>query len=238
MSLMTSSVSRCLKLSRSQISKGHLGTRLSFKAPPCERSCDKLPTPHRSTSDSTMATRSRSQALKHCPLCRDFCTRQVSGLIKDIGLVHASTTGPFHIVCGLGGCQRLFSNFQTYRNHLYSIHTDSDALDLQQPAPLPITSLVCGDGGGGGDDREEDTTCTTAHNRGSSDLLQEAAARFILKTKESHRLTQTTMICIIEDITSFNQIMLGERHYATSEALSAAGVDPQIICSLAPFVSR
>ena len=237
MSLMTSSVSRCLKLSRSQISKGHLGTRLSFKAPPCERSCDKLPTPHRSTSDSTMATRSRSQALKHCPLCRDFCTRQVSGLIKHIGLVHASTTGPFHIVCGLGGCQRLFSNFRTYRNHLYSIHTDSDALDLQQPAPLPITSLVCGDGGGGGDDRE-DTTCTTAHNRGSSDLLQEAAARFILKTKESHRLTQTTMICIIEDITSFNQIMLGERHYATSEALSAAGVDPQIICSLAPFVSR
>lgn len=29
--------------------------------------------------------------------------------------------------------------------------------------------------------------------------------------------------------------MLGELHYATSEALSAAGVDPQIICSLAPL---
>jgi len=108
-------------------------------------------------------------------------------------------------------------------------------LDLPEPAPLPITSLVCGDGGGGGDDSEEDTTSTTAHNRSSSDLLQEAAARFILKTKESHRLTQTSMNCIIEDMTSFNQIMLSELHYATSEALSAAGVDPQIICSLAPL---
>lgn len=96
------------------------------------------------------------------------------------------------------------------------------------------TSLVCGDGGGGGDD-SEDTTSTTAHNRSSSDLLQEAAARFILKTKESHRLTQTSMNCIIEDMTSFNQIMLGELHYATSEALSAAGIHPQIICSLAPL---
>lgn len=43
------------------------------------------------------------------------------------------------------------------------------------------------------------------------------------------------MNCTIEDMTSFNQIMLGELHYATSEALSAAGVDPQIICSLAPL---
>ena len=156
-----------------------------------------------------------TQALKHCPLCRDFCTRQVSGLIKHTGLVHASTSGPFHIVCGLGGCQRLFSNFRTYRNHLYSIHTDSDALDLPEPAPLPITSLVSvGGGGGGGDDggdgSEEDTTFTTAQSRSSSDLLQEAAARFILKTKESHQLTQTSMNCIIKDVTSFNQIMLGE----------------------------
>lgn len=65
--------------------------------------------------------------------------------------------------------------FRTYRNHLCSIHTDSDALDLPEPAPPPITSLVCGDGGGGGDDSEEDTTSTTAHNCSSSDLLQEAA---------------------------------------------------------------
>ena len=131
-------------------------------------------------------------------------------------------------------CQRLFSNFRTYRNHLYSIHTDSDALDLPEPAPLPITSLVSvGGGDDGGDGSKEDTTSTTAQSHSSSDLLQEAAARFILRTIESHRLTQTSMICIIEDVTSFNQIMLGELHYATSEALSAAGVEPQIICSLA-----
>lgn len=188
-------------------------------------------------------------SLKHCPLCRDFCTRQISSLIKHIGLVHGNTTGSFHIECGLGGCPRLFSNFRTYRNHLYSIHTDSDALDL--PEPTPLASLV--DGGGVGDDDsdgcgiadddsdgtigsddEENATSTTT-GPSSSDLLQKAAARFVLKTKESHRLTQTAMNCIIEDVTAFNQITLGELHFAVSERLTAAGVDPQIICSLAPL---
>ena len=47
------------------------------------------------------------------------------------------------------------------------------------------------------------------HTR-SSDLLLEAAARFILKTKETHRLTQTVMNSIIEDVTTFSQVMLGD----------------------------
>jgi len=47
------------------------------------------------------------------------------------------------------GC---FQTSELTLNHLYSIHTDSDMSDLPESAPLPITSLVCGDGGGGGDD--------------------------------------------------------------------------------------
>ena len=83
-----------------------------------------------------------TSTLKLCPLCKDFCTRQVSVLIKHIGLVHATKGTPFHIVCGLGGCQRGFANFHTYRNHVYSIHSDSDSLSNPEPAPVPIASLV------------------------------------------------------------------------------------------------
>lgn len=57
----------------------------------------------------------------------------------------------------------------------------------------------------------------------SADTLKDAAARFILKTKETHRLTQTAMNSIIQDVTIFSQVMLGELHYATSEKLKAAG---------------
>ena len=181
-----------------------------------------------------MTTSVATSTLKHCPLCRDFCTQQISALIKHIGLVHASTATPFHIVCGLGRCQKRFSNFRTYRNHLYSIHTDSDALSIPEPAPVPIASLVCG-GGDDGDDEEDGTSTAMRDRATSSDLLQEAAARFILKTKETHRLTQTAMNSVIEDTTSFSQIMLGELHYAATEKLTAAGVNPQIIGSLAPL---
>ena len=72
------------------------------------------------------------------------------------------------------------------------------------------------------------------HTR-SSDLLQEAAARFILKTKETHRLTQTVMNSIIEDVTTFSQVMLGELHYAITEKLTVARVDPEIVRSLTPL---
>lgn len=174
-----------------------------------------------------------TSTLKHCPLCRDFCTRRVSVLIKHIGLVHATKETPFHITCGLGGCRKTFSNFRTYRNHVYSIHSDGDALSSPESAPLPISSLVCG-GVDDGDDVEEEDGAT--HNRtGYSDIVQEAAARFILKTKETHQLTQTVMNSIIKDTTIFSQIMLGELHYATTEKLTAAGVDSQIIGSLAPL---
>ena len=105
----------------------------------------------------------------------------------------------------------------------------SDALDL--PEPTQLASLVdCGgigddddsDGSGIGDDDsdgtigiddEENATSTTT-GPSSSDLLQKAAVRFVLKTKESHRLTQTSMNCTIEDVTAFNQITLGELHFA------------------------
>lgn len=69
----------------------------------------------------------------------------------------------------------------------------------------------------------------------TSDPLQEAAARFILKTKETQRLPQTVMNSIIRDVTVFSQVMLRELHYPTNKRLEAAGVNPQIISSLAPL---
>ena len=148
---------------------------------------------------------------------------------------------PFHIVCGLGGCQRRFANFHTYQNHVYSIHSDSDSLSNPKSAPVPIASLVGsfgGDSNGGDGDGSYDENGMSPgmqdHTR-SSDLLQEAAARFILKTKETHHLTQTVMNSIIEDVATFSQVMLGELHYAITEKLTVARVDLEIVGSLTPL---
>lgn len=55
-----------------------------------------------------------------CPLCTgSFGTVLV--FLTHVRLVHA-TDASFHMPCGLQGCQRTFSNFYTYRNHVYSFH--------------------------------------------------------------------------------------------------------------------
>ena len=86
------------------------------------------------------------------------------------------------------------------------------------------------------DDGEElDLVSAQQTQTASSDPLQEAAARFILKTKELHRLPQSVMNSIIQDVIIFAGVMLGELHYATIEKLEAAGVDPHIISGLDPL---
>ena len=61
-----------------------------------------------------------------CPLCAT-CFTSVSIFLSHLRLIHASEAG-FQIPCGLQGCQRTFSNFYTYRNHVYSMH-DLNSLD-------------------------------------------------------------------------------------------------------------
>ena len=43
------------------------------------------------------------------------------------------------------------------------------------------------------------------------------------------------MNSIIEDVTTFSQVMLGELHYAITEKLTVARVDPEIVRSLTPL---
>lgn len=120
---------------------------------------------------------------------------------------------------------------------MYATHSDDNGLNGQgpEPAPVPISALVCNDGGGDDDEQEDGVSAIFHAATRSFDVVQEAAAKFILKTKETHRLMQTVMNSVIQDTTTFMQVMLGDLHYATTEKLAAAGVDPQIIGSLAPL---
>ena len=61
-----------------------------------------------------------------CSLCT-ACFGSVSIFLSHLRLIHASEAG-FQVSCGLQGCQRTFTNFYTYRNHVYSMH-DLSGLD-------------------------------------------------------------------------------------------------------------
>lgn len=58
--------------------------------------------------------------LHHCPKCRRRTFTLVK-LIQHIGLVHAHEPG-FSITCGIGECQSTFSQFHSFRKHVYRKH--------------------------------------------------------------------------------------------------------------------
>lgn len=87
----------------------------------------------------------------NCPLCESqFAT--VSIFMTHLKLIHSNEPN-FCIRCNLEGCQRTFKNFYTYRNHVYSMHsqlqsTDPLCEDLEttsnhaQDSDIPETDLA------------------------------------------------------------------------------------------------
>ena len=65
-----------------------------------------------------------------CPLCESqFAT--ISIFMTHLKLIHSNEPN-FNMQCNLQGCQRTFKNFYTYRNHVYSIHSQESV----NPDPL------------------------------------------------------------------------------------------------------
>lgn len=70
-------------------------------------------------------------------------------------------------------------------NPLYTIHSHNDDLNTPETAPVPVSSLVCGDDSGSDDHEVElDGVSPRKTQKRYSRPLQEAAAWFILKTKD------------------------------------------------------
>ena len=96
------------------------------------------------------------------------------------------------------------------------------------------TSVHSGDHGGVGSSGEDYTTDREeTQSPSSDDVLQRAAAMWILKTKEKHRIPQSSMEAIIRDVQGFLQLVLGEIHSALSSSLSEAALDASSLSSMA-----
>lgn len=165
--------------------------------------------------------------MKQCPVCRNFKAQRLLYYLKHIHLYHAHEPG-LNITCGLSGCTRSFTNFYTYRDHVYAYHGDRD---MSQLVPTDVHS---GDHGGVGSSGEDYTTDREeTQSPSSDDVLQRAAAMWILKTKEKHRIPQSSMEAIIRDVQGFLQLVLGEIHSALSSSLSEAALDASSLSSMA-----
>ncbi|XP_064479840.1 uncharacterized protein LOC135393295 [Ornithodoros turicata] len=59
----------------------------------------------------------------YCPKCC-FRADKLVAVVNHIAQRH-SFDSKFHVVCGISGCQKNYTNFQAYRRHLYRCHVDT-----------------------------------------------------------------------------------------------------------------
>ena len=132
----------------------------------------------------------------------------------------------FQIQCGLNGCQRTFTTFSVYCNHLslehQSRYSQGNALLLEEPPPPPdiLNTSTDSEGHGGHEDNldEPGGNCSMDElqppNR--SEIIQRNAAMWILKTKEYRRLTQTAVNGIIENVGHLFEMSFQKGFFCTS----------------------
>ena len=56
-----------------------------------------------------------------CPICYRAAFSTLKKVVSHIGLVH-SFDADFHIICGVAGCPRTYTNFLSYKKHMYRKH--------------------------------------------------------------------------------------------------------------------
>ena len=169
-----------------------------------------------------MATRQVQPALI-CPLCSltSHLKLNVTTFLKHIKLFHAHQAG-FKITCGIHGCQRTFTNFRTFENHVSAMHrsncdlssievenTTSEDTESQSSSHLLDADLS------EYEDSDEDLevsndpvpSVSDDHEaiQYSSELFQKSAALFLLGLKEKHKLSQVALQGVLEGVTNLNQ---------------------------------
>ena len=171
-----------------------------------------------------------------CPLCNCSSLTTTSLYLAHIRLSHADAPG-FKICCGLQGCRRTFTNFTTFRNHIYSRHDFTREDDLGHSLEVEMEpgahedefngmdeSLNCGDA-------NSTETQTIGDDLFPEESQQRAAAIWILKAREQHRLPLSVMDAMIGDFQSLHQVAMTSCRQRVETALTAAGISEDIIAS-------
>ncbi len=127
-------------------------------------------------------------------------------LLKHIRLVHAESPN-FNIQCD---CHRTFVNFHTFRNHIYSHHYQHSKEKPQhlttgqchESSPLLETDTESNADG----ELDLEDPALLISNDDHASTIQRAAALWILKVRECHRIPQSVIESIIKDIESLYQV--------------------------------
>ena len=141
------------------------------------------------------------------------------------------------ICCRLQGCRRTFTNFTTFRNHIYSHHDFNREDDLGHNLEIETEPAADEDESNGMDeslncgDANSTETQTTGDDLFTEDSQQRAPAVWILKAREQHCLPLSVMDAMIGDFQSLHEVAMTSCRQKVERALTGTGISEDIIAS-------
>ena len=155
----------------------------------------------------------------------------MKGVIRHIGLVHSNEFG-FRVTCGVGGCIRSYTNFSSYKKHMYVKHRDVLGVSTSERSTSPDvieSSLV--------------STCLEDVEEQPCNFIaqrERSTALFILKACEIHKIPQSSMNHLLGDITTYMDMTKSRLMHNIGVALKQKGIsmeDELIVISNSPDVT-
>lgn len=197
------------------------------------------------------------ETVKKCQLC-DMKTSSMKFLLRHLTTIH-SNRPDFSFSCELNGCQRTFHNITTYKHHVYARHSkdhtnlhfinnpvNSEADDSDSDSgsddfggvnddnPSSSSNIDEVEETGNGNSSNQTIAITSCFIVATLEDITKAAAAWILKTKERHKIPQCAIKTIIEDVTSLFQTCIFRIFDAVKQQLSNLDIE-DVISLLSPL---
>ena len=126
-----------------------------------------------------------------CSLCSWFASKNLKGVLRHMGTVHAHEAG-FFTRCDVQGCPRTYSKFYSYKKHVYRKHGQIlDVLSGELDRSTSTSGTIAPSYIPGQSESEEESEEEVASICAKEQLRE--AALFVLKAKNVYKVSQSSL---------------------------------------------
>ena len=145
----------------------------------------------------------------------------VKGYVQHIQPFHAHHSS-FRVTCGINGCQKTYTNFGTFSQHVYSFHYESSKAVCRIQSEGTTSNLKSFDNSDVSNGETDDAEDVDQLSHSVQDIdyyqelcyskehLQKCSGTFLLGLKEKFKLTQVALQSVIQDVsTLYHENVIG-----------------------------
>lgn len=165
-----------------------------------------------------------------CKICNNFASHTYSKVLRHIGLVHSFDPG-FSVTCGVDGCPRTFTKYNSFRKHILRHHRFllQKSRDVHQDNHVLVNECSDNNLQSSRDDVIHTSNDVSNYDESSTEVSQAArSALFILKAKECLKISQVALNTMLDDIDILLQSKLQETKHKVLGLLSCTNVSEEI----------